>query len=54
MIAAAAVLCDNHMIIRQAWVSLSEKEHHLNSSNITELTDIITDMDRTVAILGKR
>jgi hypothetical protein len=52
--AAAAVLCDNHMIIRQAWVSLSEKEHYLNSSSITDFTDIIADMDRTVALLGKR
>ncbi|KAI8575271.1 hypothetical protein K450DRAFT_262519 [Umbelopsis ramanniana AG] len=51
VIAAAAVLCDNHMIIRQAWVSLSEKEHHLNSCSSTESTDLIADMDRTVAIL---
>jgi hypothetical protein len=53
MITAAKILCDNHMIIRQAWVSLSEKEHHLNTVSIADLPDIIAGMDQTIAILGK-
>lgn len=54
MIASARLLCDDHMIVRQSWEALSEKEQHLRLSNIAEIPDIISDMDQVIAVLGKK
>lgn len=53
MIASARVLCDDHMIIRQCWEALIEKEHHLRNSSHAEMSDLSSDMHQVMAVLGK-